>query len=109
MTLTYSDMHPRRFSFFQALLNLLGATWFVPESRVTAGLNHGAAHTAGTATFACPDTASLTAALEGIGARIVFLIDWNRAEAPAAFRGQGGSRCGVKRSGAARSRPYGLA
>ena len=79
ITLTYSDLHPRRFAFFQALLNPLGANWSVPESRVTAGLNQGAAYTVGTATFACADTASLTAALEGIGARIVFLIDWNRA------------------------------
>lgn len=79
VTLTYSDLHRSRFAFFQALLSPLGANWSVPESRVTAGLNQGAAYTVGTATFACTDAASLAAALEAIGARIVFLIDWNRA------------------------------
>jgi uncharacterized protein Yka (UPF0111/DUF47 family) len=79
ITLTYSDLHRSRFAFFQALLNPLGANWSVPESRVTAGLNQGAAYTVGTASFACPDAASLATALEGIGAHLVFLIDWNRA------------------------------
>ena len=79
ITLTYSDLHSSRFAFFQSLLNPLGANWSVPESRVTAGLNQGAAYTVGTATFACPDEAGLEVALEGIGAQIVFLIDWNRA------------------------------
>jgi hypothetical protein len=79
ISLTYSDLHRSRFAFFQALLTPLGANWSVPESRITAGLNEGAAYTVGTATFACPDAVSLAAALEGIGARIVFLIDWNRA------------------------------
>jgi uncharacterized protein Yka (UPF0111/DUF47 family) len=79
ITLTYSDLHRSRFAFFQALLTPLGASWSVPEQRVSAELNQGEAYTVGTATFECPDDASLCAALEGIGANIVFLIDWNRA------------------------------
>jgi uncharacterized protein Yka (UPF0111/DUF47 family) len=79
ITLTYSDLHRSRFAFFQALLTPLGAVWSVPESRVNADLNDGAAYTVGTARFECPDEGSLCAALEGIGAQIVFLIDWNRA------------------------------
>jgi uncharacterized protein Yka (UPF0111/DUF47 family) len=79
ITLTYSDLHRSRFAFFQSLLTPLGASWSVPESRVTADLNQGEAYTVGTASFECPDDTSLCAALEGIGASIVFLIDWNRA------------------------------
>ncbi len=77
--LTYSDLHRSRFAFFQSLLTPLGANWSVPESRTTAELNEGKAYTVGTATFECPDEGSLRAVLEGIGAHIVFLIDWNRA------------------------------
>lgn len=79
ITLTYSDLHLRRFGFFQALLAPLGANWSVVESRTEAQLNQGQAYTVGTATFACADLAHLQATLEGLGARIVFLIDWNRA------------------------------
>ena len=50
-----------------------------PWSRTTVGLNQAAAYTVGTARFECPDEAALHTALEGIGSRIVFLIDWNHA------------------------------
>lgn len=77
--LTYSDLHKPRFAFFQARLAELGAQWSAPQSQVRADLNEGAAYQLGTATFTCADEAALALALEGIGARIVFLIDWNRA------------------------------
>ena len=79
ITLTYSDLHSTRFAFFQQLLGDLGAAWSVVEPRVTPGLNKGEAYQVGTATFRCTDEATLCGTLEGIGARIVFLIDWNRA------------------------------
>ncbi|MDC8784679.1 phosphate transport regulator [Roseateles koreensis] len=79
ITLTYSDLHRVRFEFFQALLAPLGASWSLPESCVHADLNHGEAYSVGTAVFEGADDAALEAALEGIGSRIVFLIDWNRA------------------------------
>lgn len=79
ITLTYSDLHLRRFAFFQGLLSELGAQWSVPESRVSSDLNEGKAYTVGTATFACGDAAHLAQTLTELGARIVFLIDWNRA------------------------------
>ena len=43
------------------------------------GTNEGKAYTVGTATFACGDAAHLAQTLTELGARIVFLIDWNRA------------------------------
>jgi uncharacterized protein Yka (UPF0111/DUF47 family) len=79
ITLTYSDLHDRRFAFFQALLAEIGANWSGVGSRNTAGLNAGADYVIGTARFDCADEPSLQTTLEELGARIVFLIDWNRA------------------------------
>ncbi len=79
ITLTYSDLHRVRLEFFRALLEPFGAKWSALESRTNADLNQGAAYSVGTARFDCADDAAVEAALEGIGSRIVFLIDWNRA------------------------------
>ena len=79
VTLTYSDLHRRRFAFFQSLLCEVGASWSEPQARTNADLNFGATYYVGTARFSCTDESHLCTVLEGIGARIVFLIDWNRA------------------------------
>jgi uncharacterized protein Yka (UPF0111/DUF47 family) len=79
ISLTYSDLHRSRFAFCQAMLSELGAVWSVVEPRVSPGLNQGGAYWVGTATFDVADQSALQRTLEGIGARIVFLIDWNRA------------------------------
>jgi uncharacterized protein Yka (UPF0111/DUF47 family) len=77
--LTYSDLHRRRFAFFQSLLCEVGASWNEPQARTSADLNFGATYYVGTARFSANDESHLWTVLEGIGARIVFLIDWNRA------------------------------
>lgn len=79
ISLTYSDLHAARFEFFRGLLAGIGATWSVIEPRVSPGLNAGVAYFVGTATFECAGEPALDTALDGIGSRIVFLIDWNRA------------------------------
>ena len=79
ITLTYSDLHHRRFAFFQSLLSEVAAVWSEPQARSTAGLNLGATYYVGTARFECDDDEEVAQTLEGIGERIVFLIDWNRA------------------------------
>lgn len=79
ITLTYSDLHRERFAFFEQLLSAWSPQWSVVEPRVSEGLNAGHAYYVGTATFACADEAQLLQTLEGIGSRVVFLIDWNRA------------------------------
>jgi uncharacterized protein Yka (UPF0111/DUF47 family) len=79
ITLTYSDLHRKRLKFFQALLQPFGAKWSGPESRADGALNKGAAYLVATAEFDCSDEQTLHASLEGIGSRIVFLIDWNHA------------------------------
>lgn len=79
ITLTYSDLHERRFAFFQEFLSEIGAQWSGVGARRSAGLNAGADYVVGTARFDCADLAAADVALEALGARIVFLIDWNRA------------------------------
>lgn len=79
VTLTYSDLHRPRFDFFQGLLAEIGADWSDIDSRMTAGLNAGEVYYVGNARFECADDPAVELALAGIGARIVFLIDWNRA------------------------------
>jgi uncharacterized protein Yka (UPF0111/DUF47 family) len=79
IVLTYSDLHRRRFAFFQALLREVGAQWSELASRTTPGLNDGEAYHVGTARFVAADDDELRRQLEAIGSRIVFLIDWNRA------------------------------
>ena len=78
-TLTYSDLHRQRFTFFQRQLEAVGARWSQPQARHSDALNRGQDYLVGTAEFEAADEAALAAQLQGIGARIVFLIDWNRA------------------------------
>lgn len=79
IVLTYSDLHERRFAFFQERLRDAGAVWSGLNMRTTAGLNANEAYQVGTATFTCADESGLLSTLEALGSRIVFLIDWNRA------------------------------
>ncbi len=79
ISLTYSDLHARRFSFFVRALEEAGAEWSKQGALRSDVLNEGEAYRVGVAEFQCPSEDALQAALENIGARIVFLIDWNRA------------------------------
>lgn len=79
MSLTYSDLHKARFAFFQRALEACGAQWSDVASTTHAGLNQGAAYHVGTARWSFEQDEALDAALEAVGSRIVFLIDWNHA------------------------------
>ena len=79
LTLTYSDLHRPRFEFFQRLLGEIGAQWSDDTTRTTPELNRGDAYQVGTAQWQASDETELLRQLEAVGARIVFLIDWNRA------------------------------
>lgn len=79
IAMTYSDLHRARLEFFQELLAPFDAKWSAPQSRSSADLNDGMAYSTVTAKFDCADDLGVERALEGIGSRIVFLIDWNRA------------------------------
>lgn len=78
-TLTYADLHRQRFAFFQRQLQPLGAQWSTPQTQRHPGLNQGQDYNVATASFEAADPATLEQQLEGLGSRIVFLIDWNRA------------------------------
>nr|WP_315193111.1 phosphate transport regulator [uncultured Aquabacterium sp.] len=77
--LTYSDLHRARFDFFRDLLDEVGFSWVVDSPHVTAGLNEGKPYQVGHARFKSSDPTAVCDALESLGARIVFVIDWNRA------------------------------
>lgn len=79
LSLTYSDLHHNRFMFFQQLLAEAGAVWSEVASRTHPGLNKGKAYHVGTARWEAADESALQTALAAVGARIVFMIDWNRA------------------------------
>lgn len=79
ISLTYSDLHRSRFAFFQRQLAELGAQWHESGTRRDANLNQGEAYQYGVATFDAENEPRLQTLLEAIAARIVFLIDWNRA------------------------------
>ena len=77
--LTYSELHVIRFKFFQRLLEQAGFSWEVAESVMTPGMNENKPYTVGQATLHAEDDAALEQGLEDVAARIVFVIDWNRA------------------------------
>ena len=77
--LTYSELHVIRFKFFQRLLEQAGFSWEVAESVMTPGMNENKPYTVGQATLHAEDDATLQQGLEDVAARIVFVIDWNRA------------------------------
>ncbi|MDE3010710.1 MAG: phosphate transport regulator [Pseudomonadota bacterium] len=78
LTMTYSDLHDVRFDFFRDLVADTGASWSVSNAQA-AHLNAGHAYRVGVATVEAASEGALREALEAIAARIVFLIDWNRA------------------------------
>jgi len=77
--LTYSDLHAARFEFFRQMLKAIGFEWTVFDPRTTDGLNEGKPYQVGRAVFKAVDDEALHKALEAVGSRIVFVIDWNRA------------------------------
>ena len=79
LSVTYSDVHPERVAFFQTLLAGLDLTWQDTATRE-------GSETLATEEFFLTvgrsgplDRPALGKALAAIGARLVFLIDWNRA------------------------------
>jgi uncharacterized protein Yka (UPF0111/DUF47 family) len=75
ITVTYSDIHRNRLDFFAR--QLAGFSWTI-SNRQSPGYERDVFHVA-TGVFESEDQAALDAALERLGARLVFLIDWNRA------------------------------
>jgi uncharacterized protein Yka (UPF0111/DUF47 family) len=76
VTVTYTDVHPERLTFFQDMLKPHRVTW---ESQRTALLTAGAPFFLATGRFEATDPDGCRAYLDFLGSRLVFLIDWNRA------------------------------
>ncbi|KAF5058819.1 hypothetical protein DSECCO2_342480 [anaerobic digester metagenome] len=79
VTITYTDVHMARLTFFQSLFEPFELEWTDTLTRKSErGAVRGAYHLA-VGTFHAGDRVGCRALLEHLGARIVFLIDWNRA------------------------------
>lgn len=79
VTITYTDVHMARLSFFQSLFEPFELEWTDTRTRKSErGAVSGVYHLA-VGTFRAVDRENCRSLLEHLGARIVFLIDWNRA------------------------------
>ncbi len=76
-TVTYTDVHLPRLTFFEGMLDPFDVDWSRTERR-DGGVGLGAHHLA-TGRFDASDRDALAAYLTHLGSRLVFLIDWNRA------------------------------
>ena len=74
LSVTYTDVHVARLRFFQSLLAPFGFEW---NARPSAQSSPGFELTVGQVTPR--DARELAGRLSGVGSRLVFLIDWNKA------------------------------
>jgi uncharacterized protein Yka (UPF0111/DUF47 family) len=74
--ITYTDVHAERLRFFQDMLAPRMPAWDTAQPGQIAG---GTPFTLTTGRIDAADEAALRDALQFVGARLVFLIDWNRA------------------------------
>jgi uncharacterized protein Yka (UPF0111/DUF47 family) len=79
LTLTYTDLHAERVRFLRTLLAGRGIVWSDERIERAASLAEGGAFTLLTGHLAAANPAEFATALDFIGSRLVFLIDWNRA------------------------------
>jgi uncharacterized protein Yka (UPF0111/DUF47 family) len=79
ISVTYSDVHLPRLEFFRDLLSGIGFVWKETATRTASSSLSGEEFYLAVGQCRPPGPADLATALKGVGARIVFLIDWNRA------------------------------
>jgi uncharacterized protein Yka (UPF0111/DUF47 family) len=79
LSLTYSDLHAPRFEFFCRSLERLGFVWKSLNPVSTEGLNDNKPYHMARGELIANDQETLLKRLDGLGSRIVFVIDWNRA------------------------------
>jgi uncharacterized protein Yka (UPF0111/DUF47 family) len=91
-TVTYSDVHAERLSFFQRQLAPFAVEWPETVTRTSAIAGEEGRYHLTAGRFVAQDDAQLAAYLEHLGSRLVYLIDWNRA------RKQLRSFCGNRRA-----------
>ncbi|MDR3536496.1 MAG: hypothetical protein P4L71_08345 [Acetobacteraceae bacterium] len=76
VTVTYTDVHPERLTFFQTLLSSHPVAW---ETTQSGQLGAGAPFYMATGRLDAANEPACQAYLALLGSRLVFLIDWNRA------------------------------
>ena len=79
VTITYTDLHPRRARFFTGLFEAAGVDWERTRTRSAEGLAESDGYLLCTGHAVADDDADLARRLAFIGSRLVFLIDWNKA------------------------------
>ena len=79
VSLTYSDVHLERLTFFRSLFEQQAMSWSDPESRSVRGLAEGQPFFITTGGFTGADADEIAPFLTFLGSRLVFVIDWNRA------------------------------
>ncbi len=78
-TLTCTDVHPQRLSFFQSLFKPFGVHWSDSLARRSERLGEEPNYYLSIGRFEASDAKSLERYLAFLASRIVFLIDWNHA------------------------------
>ncbi|HTW35369.1 MAG TPA: hypothetical protein VMD53_12190 [Rhizomicrobium sp.] len=79
VSITYTDVHRARAKFFVSLCSGEGIEWSPLDQRSARDLGEDDAFYLVSGRLAASDEAQLQRILEFLGARIVFLIDWNKA------------------------------
>jgi hypothetical protein len=78
VSVVYTDVHLERLLFFQELLRTWELTWDDTRSRTDRRVGSGLYHLA-CGRIDCDSAERVSAFLEHLGSRLVFMIDWNRA------------------------------
>lgn len=76
---TYTDVHRQRLAFFQSLIDPLGVSWTTQAVQRAQGLPESSQFYLLRGSIPFSNAEGLQKILETIGAKLVFLIDWNRA------------------------------
>ena len=76
-TITYTDVHARRLTFFESMLDCYPVTWSAADRRE--GTPMLGEHHVTVGRYEAPDRIALEGYLRHVGSRLVFVLDWNRA------------------------------
>ncbi len=79
VTITYTDVHRSRSTFFANLLNEVAVQWSGTDRKSAHGLGDDGTFYLITGTYAAETSSHRDRFLETIGSTLVFLIDWNKA------------------------------
>lgn len=78
VTVTYTDIHRERLTFFENLFSSFPTDWHNATSQDVKGFEKSSYFT-GTGIFTASNGEELAAYLSFLGSRLVYLIDWNKA------------------------------